>query len=253
MYTSNNHIKKILGLIIFAFLLTACGSNLTAEPSEEMNTSSINTTVTRFSATPPLGKAPLKVTFDTSYRSIYRSEKVLLWGFGDGSAKVWGKRVKHTYTKPGTYSATLDVTLDTTASQTPDAAISVTVLPASSKPHENKPPIAAFTISEKAKYRCNRNPPDALFIFNAVASNDLDGEIVSYKWEFDDGIFYGRSIIRNYKAANTFQPPSHANPPIRKVKLTVKDSAGKTSSVEMRRTFEPSPTRCGTYPSDPGN
>jgi len=250
MHISHRRLKQLLGLIIFAFLLTACGSNLSAEPSEEVNTT-YEFEDTYFSATPPLGNAPLTVNFKTDSRS-----KQKRWKLRDGSVKAWGKHVKYTYRTPGTYSVTLDTSApDSTFAQTPDAAMSITVLPNSSRPHENKPPTAFFTVSDITwSVNC---PRTSIFSFDASASSDLDGEIVDYRWEFDDtafgtGTIYGQEVSQKYAFSKVDEKPI-----ISKVKLTVRDNKGKTSSVEMWRTFasqRPTSPKVGCAdPSDPGN
>lgn len=63
---------------------------------------------TLFSATPYLGLAPLAVDFDAT-RTQPAANAVYLWNFGDGSSG-FGPQTSHTYTAPGTYTATLSVT-----------------------------------------------------------------------------------------------------------------------------------------------
>ena len=238
IHTSTQQLR-ILGCIAAAFLLTACGSDLASAPaSPELFSSS----TFPLSATPAFGQAPLKVNFRSSARSDDKR-----WKLKNGSNKAWGKHVKYVYTQPGTYSVTLDTS--SPGLQTPDAAMSVTVLPSSTKPNTNKPPIAFFTVKDITDDKCpegpsNLIPPDVVsFSFDASASSDLDGRIVSYTWEFDDVTTTGRSVIRRYST-------SSLSAPIHKVKLTVRDNRGKSSTVEMSRTFEASV--CAN-PSDPGN
>ena len=56
------------------------------------------------------GKAPLKVIFDAKHSKAPCGKIIKwVWDFGDG-AKAKGAKVKHTYTAPGTYIATLRMT-----------------------------------------------------------------------------------------------------------------------------------------------
>jgi len=82
----------------------------------------------------------------------------------------------------------------------------------------NKAPFAAFSV----------NPPqgmkDTLFAFNAGESNDPDGQIAAYNWEFGDGqTATGREV--NHK----FNGPGNFN-----VKLTVTDNQQGKGSTERQ-------------------
>ncbi|UCD26676.1 MAG: PKD domain-containing protein, partial [Candidatus Bathyarchaeota archaeon] len=108
------------------------------------------------------------ITFDAS--SSHDSDGTIasyLWSFGDGTDAT-GKIVDHTYTEDGLHTVALTVTDDDGASSSTSAI--KTVL--------NRPPAALFT-------------EDATMVltgeeirFDASESEDPDGAIISYLWDF---------------------------------------------------------------------
>jgi len=84
-------------------------------------------------------------------------------------------------------------------------------------PPENQPPIVSFTYTPRKPIISEE------IIFNASASFDPDGHIVSYEWSFDDGnIAYGEIVSHSYSVAR-----DHT------VTLTVTDNEGATNSTSM--------------------
>ncbi|WP_371373104.1 family 16 glycosylhydrolase [Thalassotalea aquiviva] len=78
----------------------------------------------------------------------------------------------------------------------------------------NTPPTAAF----------NNNCTDLNCSFNATASSDSDGNIVSYAWDFGDGnTATGESVNHTFSSANTYT-----------VSLTVTDNQGATDTIEQQ-------------------
>lgn len=85
----------------------------------------------------------------------------------------------------------------------------------------NQPPVASFTTS------CS----DLACAFDASASRDPDGTIVSYAWTFGDGVSgAGTSIGRTYSKAGTYT-----------VFLTVTDDAGSTATTSRNVTVTAPP------------
>ncbi|EAR26059.1 hypothetical protein A20C1_09269 [marine actinobacterium PHSC20C1] len=124
------------------------------------------------------------------------------WNFGDGSAGT-GAVVNHTYASAGTYSVVVTVTDNKGATSTATASVTVTA--------PNVAPTAAFSseVSEN------------LVAFDAAASSDPDGTIISYAWSFGDGATGdGITPSHAYAAAGDYT-----------VTLTVTDNQGATGAV----------------------
>ena len=80
----------------------------------------------------------------------------------------------------------------------------------------NNPPIVFINFS-------NNTLINEKITFNATKSNDPDGEIKNYSWDFGDGkIGYGKIIIHTYNQTGFFN-----------VTLTVKDNQGLTSTKKI--------------------
>jgi PKD repeat protein len=124
------------------------------------------------SAVPSSGDAPLDVTFDASGSSDHEGGIAsATLDFGDGSSADTGSIV-HTYTTPGTYTATLTVTDEDGATDATAQIITVTT--------PNKKPHAEFTADP-----VSGDSPLSVS-FDASGSTD-DGGIASYEWDFGDG------------------------------------------------------------------
>jgi len=121
---------------------------------------------------PTSGKTPLMVRFSGS-ASGGTAPYAYRWDFGDGQSGT-GQYLFHVYYAPGTYEATLTV-VDRFADEN-TASVTITVSP--KNPYD---PVAVFSA----------NPSQGLYPllvhFDASASYDPDGTIVSYEWDFGDG------------------------------------------------------------------
>ncbi len=129
------------------------------------------------SALPVSGVVPLTVDFDASGSTDVDGDALTYaWSFGDGSTAT-GEMVSHTYTEIDNFQAVLTVTDSEGAS---DIA-SVTVQVISDDPQENTPPIAVISA----------NPVDGTepltVSFSADGSSDVDGDVLTYTWDFGDG------------------------------------------------------------------
>jgi PKD repeat protein len=91
---------------------------------------------------------------------------------------------------------------------------------------ENLPPIANFTYSPTFPY------VGQAVTFDASGSSDIDGTIVSYEWDFGDGLM-GTDVVttHTYESAGTFT-----------VTLTVTDDLGATDTLQQEITVDPLPT-----------
>jgi len=131
------------------------------------------------------------------------------WTFGDGT-NASGVSVSHAYVNNGIYTVTLTVTDSDGATGT--ATATKTVL--------NRPPVASFTESATTVLT------GELIYFNASASYDLDGTIVSYFWTFGDGT----------NAAGVTVSHAYSNNGVYTVTLTVTDDDGATATANAIKT-----------------
>jgi PKD repeat protein len=137
------------------------------------------------------------------------------WNFGDGTTGS-GVSPSKTYAVAGTYTVTLMVTDNSGLTDTVSHTVTV------SDPVVLMPPNAAFS-----------NTVSGLtVVFNAEASSDSDGTIVSYSWVFGDSTSgSGVNPSKTYATAGTYT-----------VTLTVTDNDGLTDTVSHSVTLsEPPP------------
>jgi PKD repeat protein len=159
---------------------------------------------------PLSGKSPLLVRFDGT-RSLDRDGSInsYRWDFGDGTSAVGGT-AEHTYTRPGRKYATLTVTDNQGAADTD--AVTITV--------ENSPPVAiASAVPESGS--------DPLMVtLDGSRSNDPDGTIRSFHWDFGDGSRAETSSAgHEYRNLGTYQAI-----------LTVTDDNGETGQATVQIT-----------------
>lgn len=187
------------------------------------NTSRASVTVELTEPDPPANQAPsasftaapgagdLEIAFDASGSADADGSIVSYrWDFGDGTTG-FGRIASHTYPAGGSYNVSLTVTDDDGSVGTASATVRVT------EPEPpSLPPAASFTAAPVA------NATDAFTMrFDAMASFDPDGSIVSYAWAFgDDNSGSGEVATHTYAAAGTYT-----------VMLTVTDNDGNTGRV----------------------
>ncbi|WP_051683829.1 PKD domain-containing protein [Blastococcus sp. URHD0036] len=139
------------------------------------------------------------------------------WDFGDGQRGT-GATASHTYATAGTYVVALAVTDDKGATTT--AKTLVTVAPA----RVNQAPVAAYTATGR----------DLAVAVDGTASNDTDGTVAGYSWNWGDGSANGtgKTAAHTYAAAGTYA-----------VALTVTDNDGATHTTSQQVTVTaPIPT-----------
>ncbi len=108
------------------------------------------------------------------------------WDFGDGTAVVSGKTVKHTYVEPGTYVIVLEV--KDAASPVNKGRTSQTVLVVGELPDDsddadgNEPPDVVLLANPKEGYEGFTE-----FSFDGSGSSDPDDDDLTFEWMFGDG------------------------------------------------------------------
>ncbi|WP_287899930.1 PKD domain-containing protein [Arthrobacter sp.] len=129
------------------------------------------------------------------------------WTFGDGTTGT-GATPQHSYAAAGTYTATVTVTDNDGAQNSAGTTVTVAPQPA------NQPPVASAAAS-CTQLACT---------FDASASSDPDGSIVSYAWTFGDG------------TTGTGVTPSHtySAPGVYTATVTVTDNRGGTASASKQ-------------------
>jgi PKD repeat protein len=97
------------------------------------------------------------------------------WDFGNGAGAA-GEVARYAYQQPGTYTVTLSVTDD---SGRPNASASSTVK-VTVEPRPKTPPRPRAELPGAAAMR-------QALLFDASKSEDVDGNILTYRWDFGDG------------------------------------------------------------------
>jgi PKD repeat protein len=123
------------------------------------------------------------------------------WTFGDGTTGT-GATPTRAYVLPGTYTVTMTVTDNRGGSATTSHPVTVLA--------PNTLPTAAFT-QTCSGLTCS---------FDGTSSNDPDGSVSSYAWDFADGTGAGSSLSHTFTAGGTYT-----------VALTVTDNRGGTGTT----------------------
>ncbi|MBN2082493.1 PQQ-binding-like beta-propeller repeat protein [bacterium] len=177
-------------------------------------------------ATPQSGPAPLEVTFSGTADDLEdeAAELSYAWDFdGDGSYEAGTDTLTpdpHTYTAAGQYNAKLRVE-DSDGSWDVDT-VAVQVQPAGDPP--NVDPTADLQVDPAY------GDEGLAVTLDASASDDTDGSIVKYEWDFDgDGQYeaYGEldTASHNYNNCGVFTA---------KVRVTDNGGATATATAEVR-------------------
>jgi len=175
-----------------------------------------------FTSSPHSPEVGETVSFDASGSSDPDGTIVnYIWDFGDGNTGA-GKTAAHSYDSEGTYTVTL--TVEDNDGNTDTETKSITVPPLGLKA-----PIASFTSSPSS--------PEVgqTVSFDASGSNDPDGTIVGYEWNFGDGSTgTGETASHAYSSAGTYT-----------VEFAVTDNDGLTDVATKSITVTPliSPTQ----------
>jgi parallel beta-helix repeat protein len=135
------------------------------------------------------------------------------WNFGDGSSQILDKTPKHTYIDPGVYTVTLTVVDNDGRSSMANttATIQGTI-------YLNSPPFAVFTALSSVIVNQQVS-------FDASGSNDTDGTIVGYRWDFNGDGTFDTDWLNVSVTTNTFSSVGSSI-----VTLEVKDDGNATGS-----------------------
>jgi len=165
---------------------------------------------------PYVGTAGTPVQFDGSGSNDPDGSIVAYeWDFGDGGTGA-GVNPSHVYGSAGNYTVALTVTDTDGLSDTATSTATIADVP------QPQPPIA----DPNGPYTGTVGAPVQ---FDGSGSNDPDGTIVSYLWDFSDGTTEtGVSPTHTYSSAGTYT-----------VSLTVTDNNGLIDTATTTATIEP--------------
>jgi len=214
---------------IDSFSFKANDGNLDSNiASVTVNIATVNDApVASASASTETGQAPLSVTFDAGASSdIDGMISNYAWNFGDGEIGN-GSVVEHIFELAGTYTIDLVITDDQG-----DVADTSVVVAVTAAPQVNQSP----TASVSASVTSGEAPLDVNF--DGTLSNDPDGNIAGYAWDFGDGATGSGSV-----ANHTFLTSGVFN-----VVLTVIDNDGASAQTTVVISATP-PTQTNELPS----
>ncbi len=127
--------------------------------------------VAKFTAAPMTANVDEEIEFDAA-ASYYTRGNITTyeWDFGDGETAT-GETTTHSYDSAGTY--TVELMVEDASGNTTTATKQITV--------KNLKPKPQFIVSSK------RIETGTSVVFDADLSQDADGTITSYEWDFGDG------------------------------------------------------------------
>jgi PKD repeat protein len=128
------------------------------------------------------------------------------WDFGDGQ-NAEGKTATHRFSKPGIYTARLTVQDNTNQPNAIDFDEAIITV--------NSPPVAMAGNDIIAA-------PNQKILLDGSASYDLDGKVVSYRWDFSDN----KGAVETAQTSRTFSAPG-----IYSATLTIKDNSGAANAT----------------------
>lgn len=127
--------------------------------------------VATFTIQPRVGSKNSEITFDASGSTDDGNISKYEWDFGDNKSAA-GKIVTHKYAAAGTYNVKLNLTDNQQATNFASRSLEI---------ENNRPPVARFSISP------GTGDTNTEFTFDGSDSEDNDGKIVRYSWDFGDG------------------------------------------------------------------
>ena len=159
----------------------------------------------------------LQVSFADSSSDSDGNVTAWSWDFGDGNTST-SQNPTHNYTTGGTYSVTLTVTDDDSATNASNQSVTV-VAP-------NVAPVSDFSFTATE-----------LEVSFSDASTDSDGTVSSWSWDFGDGnTSTAQNPLYNYAAAGTYS-----------VSLTATDDEGASNTSTQSVTVSDGSVTTGGY------
>ena len=194
-------------------------------------------------ASPTTGKAPLEVTFRAAAADPDGDPLSYRWAFGDGETAAetaaQAKAQTHTFTKPGTYAATVTVNDGRGGSAEAKTRVVVTEPETAPKPDPDPqvpptdPPGApdnkAPTVSLSAEPSGGTAPLSVSFKADA---RDPEGDPLTYTWDFGNG----KTVEGNSSRTVTYTEPGRYT-----AALTVSDGLAKVSAEAKITVKAPAP------------
>jgi PKD repeat protein len=168
--------------------VTALSGDVEATITVHVETNEGPTASFVYSPTSP--KVGEKVNFNASGSSDPDDSIVSFqWDFGDGRSDS-GEKVTHKYKTAGTFTVVLVVQDNSGNRDSTSQTVSVT---------EGDSPTASFVYSPT-------NPAEnEIIYFNALESEDPDGDVVSFDWDFGDGTTgTGETVTHQYGSSGSF-------------------------------------------------
>jgi PKD repeat protein/plastocyanin len=154
-------------------------------------------------ADPASGSAPLEVQFSSTAADPDGDPLIYRWSFGDGGSAL-GSSPVHTYTTPGTYTATVTV-------RDPDGNVGTDTVEITVNAVGNQIPMVV-TANDPSS---GDAPLPVTFQAQAIDPDGPEDKLV-YRWDFGDGgALFGRNVKHTYMEPGTY-----------KAKVTVTDAGG---------------------------
>lgn len=221
---SQGCVNEVIVLSKTASVTAACAGISASVEIDVAETPDNKAPAAKFSYSPTAPQVNEKVYFNGSLSEDSDGTVVgYKWDFGDGSTGS-GEKPSHAYTVAKTYTVILTVTDDDGARNSRDDSITVAT-------SDNKTPTAEFSHSPETPQVNER------VYFNGLLSEDSDGTIIGYNWDFGDGgTGSGENPNHTYTAAKTYT-----------VVLTVTDNDGAQDSSDQSITVESSLTAEFSY------